>query len=255
MSTRQNEIKEDKVIKKGLVIAIYTIGRSIYRTFSLNRIPYFQQLAISILSMLLTQKCKLQLSLKKFASCNTELPRYSWVNVKNATVIAGSRLIVKNSKAYIPALQNKDLWNQLNRFKLQEESQIIFQIDHADKSVVLKPSLSTDILNEECFSALSPFSASWVHWLFEMFPQLLQLNKRPDKDKIKILVESNAPAQIYETITTFFPAENIVTLPSRDQLVCSNLLILNDPERSWSILWEEIRKKNLSRLIIMILKR
>lgn len=167
-----------------------------------------------------------------------------WFLIEHAQVTGGSRLVLKGEKGYIPNL-DQTLYAYLKKYKLQEEAQVFFKIEPNKDIFLMIPQTSYRAIKEKCFSALSPFSQSWVHWLFEIMPQIIYLQNRCDRDEIKILVESDAPAQIYETLTTFFSHKNIVKIPLRERVVCKSLLIRNDQQRGWSILWARDKKDKL----------
>jgi capsular polysaccharide biosynthesis protein len=190
----------------------------------------------------MTEQYGLSLTLYQFSSDHEHINHSPWLILKNVTLTSGSRLITKErkgfeNKAFIAILQNKPLWKNLKIFKLQEEALLKFRMKHFTKKVLLKPYNYRRKLEDLCFSTLSPFSSSWVHWLFEILPQVISLYQSPYKETVKILIEENAPDQIYETLTAFFPGENIVKVTQNEHITCGNLLMNKNTPQSWSILW------------------
>ena len=225
------------MVKRIFLSVIYLFGKNIYNFLRLDRFGVTRRIASLLMIYMMTEQYNLKLTLNKFSSNTMNSAESSWVTLKDVGVRGSSRLMTKEGNAFISILQNNFLWEKLKVFKLQEEAQLKFRIKHHNKKLFLRSQSSSRIIEDACFSALSPFSSSWVHWLFEILPQIIHLYESPYKNTVKILIEEEAPEQIYETITAFFPEENLIKIGSNEHLVCRNLLINKSVPESWSILW------------------
>lgn len=225
------------MIKRIFIKITYIIGKNIYNCLRLDRLEITRKVASCLMNHMMTKQYDLHLKLEEFDPSLKSAGKSDWLTLEDVSITGGSRLITKGTNAFLPILQNNNLWKNIKHFKLQEEAQLKFKIKHSTQKIFIRPQDHNAILEDVCFSTLSPFSSSWVHWLFEIFPQLIDLSQSPYQETVKILVETDAPSQIYETISSFFPETNIIKVAPNEHIVCRKLLVNTNIPQSWSVLW------------------
>ncbi len=163
-------------------------------------------------------------------------------SVKNVTVLSKSRLFFDTEEKmafYDIGESTEHLKNLLKDYVLHDELFKIIRWDEQNKelqfsSTLVLPSLE---LKGTWISLTHHGSENWMHWISEILPKVMAGGRLIDED-IGIIVDSNLPKTMYESLSLLLPKNCVVITRPHTSVLVETLLV---PKKvGYTLMWERV---------------
>ena len=167
-------------------------------------------------------------------------------NESSAIVEGNNRLVILNDRQAIFNMYNfNNLFESYFRhFKIQEEVIGKCKLNFKSKTVIKNVNKTVKEVRGEWICGLHPSSSNWFHFLTEVLPMLISLDKKNKANKFGLLLDSDIPNSALELLDICFPQKRKMFLKPGYAYKIEKLIVDTNVQNSHQLAWPR-GKQNL----------